>query len=123
MKTVLVGGKFNAIHPGHVWLLKKAREFGDYLVVVLAHDSHNKRSYAVPAKKRALQMAKSGLADEVRVGDEKDYFRIIRNVKPSVIVLGYDQELPPGLGDKISGLGIKVVRLKKHGNYSTKSMA
>ena len=38
MKVVLTGGKFNRIHPGHVWLLKKAKKLG-YLVVVLAHES------------------------------------------------------------------------------------
>ena len=38
MKKVLVGGVFNIIHPGHMHFLKKAKEFGDFLIVVIARD-------------------------------------------------------------------------------------
>ena len=55
MKIVLTGGKFNRIHPGHVWLLKKAKKLG-YLLVVLAHDRHNKRDYASAARTRKKEI-------------------------------------------------------------------
>jgi FAD synthetase len=118
MKTVLTGGKFNAIHEGHLRLLKKARSLGDRLVVVLAHDTNNKRSYALPAEKRKKRLEETDLVDEVVIGDPEDYAKIVRKIKPSVIVLGYDQELPPGV---VPG-GIKVVRLGRHGDYSTNKM-
>ncbi|MBI4170525.1 MAG: adenylyltransferase/cytidyltransferase family protein [Candidatus Aenigmarchaeota archaeon] len=122
MKTVLTGGKFNKIHPGHVWLLKKARAMGDRLVVVIANDAHNKRPYAVPAKQRKKNMEKLKIADQAVVGDPQDYFKVVKRFKPSVIVLGYDQELPPGVKEKL-GKKIQVVKCKKYRNYSSKKLA
>ncbi len=121
MKVVLTGGKFNKIHKGHLWLLRKAKSLGSCLIVVLANDSHNKRSYALPAAKRKKLVAETKIPDKVIVGDPEDYFRVVQKFKPSVIVLGYDQRLPPKTGDRIKKMKINIVRLKKHGNYSSKN--
>ncbi len=118
-KTVLTGGKFNKIHPGHIWLLKKAKKLG-YLVVVLAHDSHNKRFYAVSAKTRKRNMEKLSIADKVVVGDKKKFVKVVKKFKPHTIVLGYDQKMPDKETEKyVKEKKIKVVKLRKHGNYST----
>ena len=122
MKTVLLGGKFNKIHPGHVWLLKKARSLGDRLVVVLAHDKNNSRPYAIQAEKRKEQLTATNLVDEVVIGDPKDFFAVIGKYKPSVIVLGYDQELPEGVKRKIKPMKIEVVRFEKYKDYSTRKL-
>src|SRR3990172_6633890 len=92
-KTILTGGKFNRIHPGHIWLLKKAKKLG-YLVVVIAHDSHNKRPYAVPGSKRKKAVEELGVADKVVVGDKNRFVGIVKKFRPDVIVLGYDQKMP-----------------------------
>lgn len=39
LKTVLVSGNFNILHPGHLRLLKFAKECGDRLTVVVMSDS------------------------------------------------------------------------------------
>lgn len=41
MKKVLTYGTYDLFHRGHVNLLKRASELGDYLVVALSHDSFN----------------------------------------------------------------------------------
>jgi len=37
-KIVLTGGCFDIIHKGHIYLLRKAKEFGDVLVVNVVND-------------------------------------------------------------------------------------
>lgn len=120
MKIVLIGGKFNTIHKGHLWFLKKAKALGDGLVVVLANDVHNKRPYALPAAKRKKLLAATKIPDRIVVGDRKNYFKVIGKFRPAVIVLGYDQKLPPRTRSRIKNLGIKIVKLRKHGNYSSR---
>ena len=41
MKRVITYGTFDLLHYGHINLLKRARELGDYLVVVLSTDEFN----------------------------------------------------------------------------------
>ena len=41
MKRILTYGTFDLLHYGHINLLKRARELGDYLVVVLSTDEFN----------------------------------------------------------------------------------
>ena len=45
-KTALVYGNFNILHPGHLRLLKFAKESSDYLIVAVNSDKFNKiKSY------------------------------------------------------------------------------
>lgn len=124
MTTVLTGGKFNRIHEGHLFLLKKAKKLGDRLVVVLAHDSHNKREYALPAEDRKKQLEETGIPDDVVTGDPSDYSKVIEKYEPDIIVLGYDQELPEGIVEKIKAIGknIKIVKLGQHENHKTRDL-
>jgi glycerol-3-phosphate cytidylyltransferase len=49
MRKIITYGTFDLLHYGHVNLLKRAKELGDYLVVALSTDEFNKekgkRSY------------------------------------------------------------------------------
>lgn len=42
MKKVLTYGTFDLLHYGHIRLLKRSKELGDYLVVALSTDEFNK---------------------------------------------------------------------------------
>lgn len=42
MKKIITYGTFDILHYGHINLLKRARELGDYLVVALSTDEFNK---------------------------------------------------------------------------------
>lgn len=42
MKTVLTYGTFDVLHWGHIRLLKRAKDLGDYLIVGLSTDEFNK---------------------------------------------------------------------------------
>ena len=41
LKTVITYGTFDLIHRGHINILKRAKELGDYLIVGLSSDSFN----------------------------------------------------------------------------------
>lgn len=49
MKRILTYGTFDLLHYGHIRLLKRAKELGDYLIVALSTDEFNeikgKRAY------------------------------------------------------------------------------
>lgn len=42
MKKILTYGTFDLLHSGHIKLLRRARELGDYLVVGISSDEFNK---------------------------------------------------------------------------------
>lgn len=58
MKRVITYGTFDLLHYGHINLLKRAKEYGDYLVVGLSTDEFNKekgkKSYFSYEKRKAL---------------------------------------------------------------------
>ncbi len=109
LAIVLTGGCFNRIHKGHISFLKECRKLGR-LIVVLAHDSHNKKKNAVPAEVRKRNIESLQIADVVAIGDPEDYMKVVKKYKPDIVVLGHDQKLPPGKLPK----KIKVVRLPEY---------
>lgn len=42
MKRVITYGTFDLLHYGHIELLRRAKEMGDYLIVALSSDDFNK---------------------------------------------------------------------------------
>ena len=41
MKTILTYGTYDLLHYGHIELLRRAKEMGDYLIVGLSTDKFN----------------------------------------------------------------------------------
>jgi len=63
MKVILTYGTYDLLHQGHVRLLKRAKELGDYLIVALSTDDFNtikgKKSYhSYEVRKEILQAIK-----------------------------------------------------------------
>ncbi len=116
---VLTGGKFNKIHPGHIELLKYAKKLGNKLIVVLANDENNNRPYAIPAKERKKLLEKFQIADEIVVGDTKNFFAVVEKYEPDMIVIGYDQKLPKQVEERLKKhkKKIKVMKAEKFGEY------
>ena len=118
MKKVLVGGVFNIVHPGHKFFFSKAREYGNYLIVVVANNKTalmTKKYSVLDENARKKNIEKLKLADKVVVGHETDFMETVRIEMPDVIVLGYDQKISEKkLTKQLSNENIKckVVRIK-----------
>lgn len=121
MKKVLVAGVFDGLHTGHLSFFKQAKEYGDYLVVVVAKDKTVKRikdCFPLKSEKERLKdIQKCEIVDEVRLGYFNNHYKIIAEVKPDIICFGYDQEifiqeLPQAL--KKMGLKVKTYRMKSY---------
>ncbi len=69
---VLVGGVFDILHVGHIHFLKQAKELGDELVVIVAHDEtvrmQKRREPINPAEDRAELLRAIRYVDEVYIG-------------------------------------------------------
>ena len=118
---VMVFGTFDILHPGHLNFFKQAREFGNFLIAVIARDKTVlKIKGRLPKnneKKRLNNLKNNNLIDKAILGGLKDKYEIIKKLKPDIICLGYDQKaFIEELKNKIKdfGLKIKIVRLKSY---------
>lgn len=96
MKVVMIFGTFDIVHGGHLHMFKKAREYGDKLVVVVARDNNVEKVKGYGAlhseKERADFLEHINLIDQVILGDMEDPYKRVLEVCPDVVALGYDQK-------------------------------
>ena len=95
-KRVLTFGTFDFLHLGHESYLKQAKEYGDILVVVVARDStakYIKGRFPVNDEQRRLDAVRLlSYVDKAVLGKKGDKYKIIEEIRPDVICLGYDQK-------------------------------
>ena len=116
---VLVGGTFDILHPGHIYLLTEAAKHGRVYVIV-ARDSNSikykGRKPIVGEKQRLYMMKNLKQVYEAMLGEDDPIDGIVK-VNPDIIVLGPDQALEEEYIRselKARGLrGIKIIRLSK----------
>ena len=94
-KVVFTNGCFDLIHPGHIDLLKQARTFGSKLIVGINSDSSVSRikGNGKPFQNqndRAEILSALRCVDEVRIFDDLTPEKLIREIKPDVLVKGGD---------------------------------
>ena len=118
-KIVLAGGVFDIIHPGHIHTLTAAKALGDVLVVAIATDkTAQKMKKMTPLHNQELRcelVSSLSMVDEAIVGHEEDIFETVKEIKPDIIALGYDQihqEKFISDGCKRINLDVEIVRLQ-----------
>ena len=118
-KIVLAGGVFDIIHPGHIHTLNAAKALGDVLVVAIATDkTAQKMKKRPPLHNQELRcelVNSLSMVDVAIIGHEADIFETVKEVKPNIIVLGYDQihqEKFISDGCKRINLDVEIVRLQ-----------
>ena len=96
MRRVLTYGTYDLLHYGHIRLLKRAKELGDYLIVALSTDEFNelkgKKAYHnYETRKKMLEAIRyvdlviPEYSWEQKINDIKDY-------KVDITVMGKDWE-------------------------------
>lgn len=124
---VFTNGCFDIIHPGHVYLLKKASELGDFLVVGLNSDDSIKRlkGNSRPYNKvesRIEVLSAIRFVSYVLVFDEDTPLELITLVKPDILVKGGDYTPQTVVGREIvESIGGRVEIIPLLEGYSTSS--
>jgi FAD synthetase len=111
-------GVFDILHLGHLHYLEESKKLGDELVVVVATDTtvrKRKHEPITPEKMRCELVASLKPVDKAVLGREGgDIFEIVKDLRPDIITLGYDQPFDQrNLEKELAkrGLKVKVVRM------------
>lgn len=105
-KVVFTNGCFDIIHKGHVRYLRQAKKLGDVLIVALNSDrsvSLIKPGRPVNSERdRAEVLGALQMVDYVTVFDERTPYKLIRALKPDVLVKGGDWKKEEIVGSDIA---------------------
>lgn len=118
-KRVMATGVFDIMHPGHLHFLRHAKDLGDELVVVVARDStvENLKRHPIVSERTRREMIEAlEVVDGAYLGYENDRYRIVEELRPDIIALGYDQkdqenDLRSFLRSK--GIDVEIIRIDK----------
>jgi len=116
-KIVFTNGCFDIIHIGHVKYLERAKALGDVLIVGVNSDSSMKK---IKGSKRPImgQDDRAGIVaglesvDYVAIFNETTPFKLIRSIRPDVLVKGADWKPRKIVGaDFIGSYGGKTISI------------
>ena len=123
-KIVLVNGVFDILHPGHIDLLEHSKKLGKKLVVAINSDKSTKiikgKDRPInPESLRKRALLSLGMVDEVVVFSESNLSKVIKLIKPDILVRGSDY--PESIVRKRDQVpdSVKIKIIKKTKGYST----
>lgn len=96
MKTVIVNGTFDILHPGHIAMLNTARSLGDYLVVCIDTDRRVKERKGDKRpindqNVRKIMLSNLKAVDIVEFFDsQEELINLIKRYKVDIVVKGSD---------------------------------
>jgi len=125
-KVVLASGTFDLLHLGHVRYLEEAKKTGGKnakLLVIVARDrtveKRKGKRPVMPEEHRRALVESLRVVDRAVLGHEAfDMSKVIDEIKPDVIAVGYDQD---SIEEKVrrivaqKGLGIQVIKIQRFG--------
>lgn len=128
MIKILVGGCFDVLHIGHVKFLKRAKSFGDYLIILLESDENIKRLkgksrpfHNQKERKEILESLK--FVDKVivlpNIVNHESYNKIIKKIKPEVIAITEGDPIKDKKLAQAKSVGAKLKIIKKYKSHST----
>ncbi len=127
-RVVFTNGCFDLLHRGHTRYLEQARALGDVLVVAVNSDRSVRALKGlgrpvVPEEQRAEVLAALAAVDYTVIFDELDPARVIRAVRPDVLVKGGDWPISKIVGaDDVQSRGGRVLSLPYVEGASTSSL-
>ena len=121
MKKVITYGTFDLLHYGHINLLRRAKELGDYLIVCLSTDEFNwnekrKKCYFSYEKRKQLLEAVRYVDMVVPEENWEQKRTDVHKYGANVFVMGDDWK---GKFDFLTEEGVEVVYLERTPDVST----
>ena len=120
MRRVITYGTFDVLHYGHINLLKRARELGDYLIVVLSSDEFNqikkKKSYYTYEQRKMILEACRYVDLVVPEYTWEQKIEDVQKYQADVFVMGDDWK---GKFDYLKKEGAEVIYLERTPEIST----
>jgi len=110
-RVIFTNGCFDVLHKGHLTLLKEARSLGDKLIVGLNSDASVKRLKGNnrPINDQQTRLEQLGLipyVDQVIVFDQDTPYKLIKQLKPDMIVKGGDYTVEEIVGHDLAPVHI-----------------
>lgn len=94
MKRILTYGTFDLLHYGHIRILKRAKEMGDYLVVALSTDEFNaikgKKAYHNYETRKKMLEAIRYVDLVIPENNWEQKLQDVKDYKIDVVVMGDD---------------------------------
>ncbi len=125
---VFTNGCFDLLHKGHIELLKKAKYYGQILIVGLNSDSSVKilkgdKRPIENQEKRTKNLLKLDFVNAVCIFEEKTPIELIKSVRPNFLIKGSDYKKNKVVGsDIIKNWDGEVIIIPLIKGYSTTSI-
>lgn len=131
-KIILVGGCFDILHPGHIDFLRKSKDLGGTLMVLLESDRNIERRKGrekpiLKQRDRAKVLSELSSVDIVVMlidfKSDEEYFELVKKIKPDIIAITE--------GDSLKNIKMKQAKIvkgkvitvmKREKKYSTSSI-
>jgi len=127
-KVVFTNGCFDILHRGHIECLRKAKSFGDVLIVALNSDSSvrkikGEKRPILSQNDRAEIIASLEMVDYVLIFSEETPYKVIARLAPDVLVKGADYKKGEIVGkDIVESSGGRVVKVRQVPGRSTRNI-
>lgn len=121
-KVVFVNGCFDLIHPGHIFLLKQAKEQGDRLVVGINTDDSVKKlkgKLARPLEERKFMLEACKFVDLAVSFNQDTALGVVEFLRPDIYVTGEEYRARSPEARLVKEYGGKVVYVPRVGAYSS----
>lgn len=96
MKRVITYGTYDLLHYGHIELLRRAKEYGDYLVVALSTDEFNKiknkKSYYNYSQRKMMLESIRFVDLVIPENDWNQKIDDVKNYEIDTFIMGHDWE-------------------------------
>ena len=83
MKKVITYGTYDLLHQGHINLLKRAKDLGDYLIVGVTNDNFDRERGKLNVRNNVLERVEAvkttGIADQIIIEDLINKTIIVKN--------------------------------------------
>lgn len=103
LQSILVFGTFDRFHPGHRYLLDAACARGSLSIIVARDATVESIKGHTPAQSQdeRIQVLQGAYPDaQIILGSDVNYMDPVMQINPDLILLGYDQRMPPGVTEE-----------------------